>query len=68
MVAVTKVCSFGKHPPYPCACGGYRDRQCCDVRAFGIREGDADYYGPCPVHKCGVRKGCKCPTGTGSAR
>lgn len=56
----TKTCTIGIHPTRAdgtvlCPCGGYANRQCCSWRSpFGD-------WRPCPVHKCGVRKGCKCP-------
>jgi hypothetical protein len=57
-----RLCSLALHPttsgvredgtPWTmtrCLCGAYAHRQCC-----------VDYT-PCAVHKCGPRKGCRCP-------
>ena len=41
-----KKCTLGVHNS-TCMCGGYAKDQCCEPS--------------CRKHKCGPRKGCKCP-------
>jgi hypothetical protein len=59
---MTQICMIGKHPTdergrVTSYCGGFAPRQCCDVRSFP----DGSLYGPCKLHKCGPRKGSRCP-------